>query len=206
MRPCRPLPSLCKRSNATPGSRTSPPCLPTRRPCTEPRPSRIPDGANRDPRSLYRRALKLSLDWAVHRSVWRGQALYIRSLFEANRGVADPRQRRVRDSAPPDLSRLSPANVNKALLSATEKLLDEWKHPEPYIPPCAPGGRSNVVADTSCAWSLMPRQGRNTRETSRRHTSTVSLLPDYEGAAAIANDSQLLDRRSIEPRCRYRSM
>ncbi|KAL2114610.1 hypothetical protein VUR80DRAFT_4593 [Thermomyces stellatus] len=71
--------------------------------------------------SLYRRALKLSLDWAVHRSVWRGQALYIRSLFEANRNVTDPRQKR-------------------ALLSATEKLLDEWKHPEPYIPPCAPGG------------------------------------------------------------------
>jgi NADH dehydrogenase (ubiquinone) 1 beta subcomplex subunit 9 len=72
-------------------------------------------------RSLYRRALKLSLDWTVHRHLWRGQALYIRSLFEANKMVTDPRKRR-------------------ALLAETEKLLDEWKHPEPYIPPTAPGG------------------------------------------------------------------
>lgn len=45
--------------------------------------------------SLYRRSLKLSLDWAVHRSVWRGQAVYIRSLFEANKDVRDPRQQQV---------------------------------------------------------------------------------------------------------------
>ncbi|TQS33159.1 hypothetical protein Golomagni_06506, partial [Golovinomyces magnicellulatus] len=61
------------------------------------------------------------LDWAVHRHVWRGQALYIRSLFEANRSVEDPRQQR-------------------ALLTETEKLLDSWKHPDPYVPPTAPGG------------------------------------------------------------------
>lgn len=47
-------------------------------------------------RSLYRRSLKLSLDWAVQRHIWRGQAAYIRSLFEANRGIEDPRQQRVR--------------------------------------------------------------------------------------------------------------
>jgi hypothetical protein len=46
-------------------------------------------------RSLYRRSLKLALDWSVHRSLWRGQAIYIRSLFEANSGVRDPRQQRV---------------------------------------------------------------------------------------------------------------
>ncbi|EGR48857.1 uncharacterized protein TRIREDRAFT_47510 [Trichoderma reesei QM6a] len=71
--------------------------------------------------SLYRRSLKLALDWAVHRHLWRGQALYIRSLFEANRKVTDPRQQR-------------------ALLAETEKLLESWKHPDPYVPPCAPGG------------------------------------------------------------------
>lgn len=71
--------------------------------------------------SLYRRALKLSLDWAVHRHLWRGQALYIRSLFEANRAVTDPRQQR-------------------SLLAETESLLENWKHPEPCIPPSAPGG------------------------------------------------------------------
>lgn len=45
--------------------------------------------------SLYRRSLKLALDWAVHRYVWRGQALYIRGLFEANKHVTEPRQQRV---------------------------------------------------------------------------------------------------------------
>ncbi|KAJ5692072.1 hypothetical protein N7462_001495 [Penicillium macrosclerotiorum] len=71
--------------------------------------------------SLYRRSLKLSLDWAVHRSVWRGQAVYIRSLFDANKDVRDPRQQQV-------------------LLRETEKLLENWKHPDPYRPPTAPGG------------------------------------------------------------------
>ncbi|KAJ0115945.1 hypothetical protein J7T55_004115 [Diaporthe amygdali] len=71
--------------------------------------------------SLYRRSLKLALDWAVHRHLWRGQAIYIRSLFEANRNITEPRQQR-------------------ALLKETEKLLDSWKHPDPYAPPTAPGG------------------------------------------------------------------
>ncbi|KAI5295106.1 hypothetical protein KEM52_002345 [Ascosphaera acerosa] len=43
--------------------------------------------------SLYRRSLKLALDWAVHRNLWRGQAVYIRSLFDANRHVSDPRRK-----------------------------------------------------------------------------------------------------------------
>ena len=46
-------------------------------------------------RSLYRRSLKLALDWAVMRHIWRGQALYIRSLFEANKHITQPRQQRV---------------------------------------------------------------------------------------------------------------
>ncbi|EAW09135.1 NADH dehydrogenase [ubiquinone] 1 beta subcomplex subunit 9 [Aspergillus clavatus NRRL 1] len=71
--------------------------------------------------SLYRRSLKLALDWAVHRQVWRGQAVYIRSLFEANKDIRDPRQQRV-------------------LLRETEKLLETWKHPDPYRAPTAPGG------------------------------------------------------------------
>ena len=50
--------------------------------------------------SLYRRCLKLSLDWAVHRYIWRGQALYIRSLFEANKDIREPRQQRVRAHLP----------------------------------------------------------------------------------------------------------
>ena len=45
---------------------------------------------------LYRRTLKLALDWTVHRDLWRGQALYLRSLFEANKHVTQPRQQQVR--------------------------------------------------------------------------------------------------------------
>ncbi|KAL4907596.1 hypothetical protein BDW74DRAFT_147778, partial [Aspergillus multicolor] len=48
--------------------------------------------------SLYRRSLKLALDWAVHRHIWRGQAVYIRSLFEANKDIRDPRQQKVSDA------------------------------------------------------------------------------------------------------------
>ncbi|KAF2658146.1 hypothetical protein K491DRAFT_776694 [Lophiostoma macrostomum CBS 122681] len=70
---------------------------------------------------LYRRSLKLTLDWAVHRYLWRGQALYIRGLFEANRHVSEPRQQRV-------------------LINETQALLEKWKHPDPYRPPTAPGG------------------------------------------------------------------
>ncbi|RMD40969.1 hypothetical protein DV735_g4174, partial [Chaetothyriales sp. CBS 134920] len=72
-------------------------------------------------RSLYRRSLRLALDWAVQRSLWRGQAVYIRSLFDANRNVNDPRRQRI-------------------LFNETEKLLEKWKHPDPYRPPTAPGG------------------------------------------------------------------
>lgn len=51
-------------------------------------------------RSLYRRSLKLSLDWSIRRDVWRPQALNIRELFEANRDVKEPRQLRVWKFAP----------------------------------------------------------------------------------------------------------
>jgi len=47
--------------------------------------------------------------------------MYIRSLFEANNNVRDPRQQR-------------------ALYLETEELLEKWKHPDPYIAPTAPGG------------------------------------------------------------------
>ncbi|KAJ5046429.1 uncharacterized protein L3040_003673 [Drepanopeziza brunnea f. sp. 'multigermtubi'] len=41
--------------------------------------------------SLYRRSLKLSLDWAVHRYLWRGQALYIsgKALFQEAEGLLE---------------------------------------------------------------------------------------------------------------------
>jgi hypothetical protein len=58
-----------------------------------------PNTADSKSRSLYRRSLKLALDWSVHRHLWRGQAIYIRSLFENNRDVSDPRLQRVHNTS-----------------------------------------------------------------------------------------------------------
>ncbi|CCC09420.1 hypothetical protein SMACR_08325 [Sordaria macrospora] len=97
--------------------------------------------------SLYRRSLKLSLDWAVNRQLWRGQALYIRSLFEKNRDVHDPRHLRV-------------------LLKETEKLLDHWKHPDPFAHPLSPGGKQSFTCDQAQREVLLMKfQAQNTRET-----------------------------------------
>ncbi|KAJ4384595.1 hypothetical protein N0V86_000195 [Didymella sp. IMI 355093] len=79
--------------------------------------------------SLYRQSLKLALDWSVHRYLWRGQAVYLRGLFEANKHVTEPRQQR--DCAD---------SCDQALITETENLLEKWKHPDPYRPPTAPGG------------------------------------------------------------------
>ncbi|KAI9844498.1 MAG: hypothetical protein M1837_005581 [Sclerophora amabilis] len=92
--------------------------------------------------SLYRRSLKLALDWSVHRHLWRGQAVYIRGLFDANRHIQDPRQQRVHSQSPFQ----SPLRYKGAdfwmqvLFQETEDLLEKWKHPDPYCAPTAPGG------------------------------------------------------------------
>ncbi|KAI9298709.1 hypothetical protein K502DRAFT_345811 [Neoconidiobolus thromboides FSU 785] len=70
---------------------------------------------------LYKRSLKLALDWHVTRDVWRKEALNIRSRFEANRGV----------SAPKDI---------RALIQKTEAELEERSHPDPHIWITAPEG------------------------------------------------------------------
>lgn len=62
--------------------------------------------------------------------------MYIRSLFEANRGVQDPRAQR-------------------AIFQETEDLLEKWKHPDPYIPPGAPGG--SKYERNMPPWILEPR-------------------------------------------------
>lgn len=90
---------------------------------------------------LYKRSLKLALDWSVHRYLWRGQALYIRSLFEANRHVTEPRQQRVREIHTKDEDYGTNGVRMKLLIQQTEELLEKWKHPDPYRPPTAPGGR-----------------------------------------------------------------
>ncbi|KAK9457648.1 hypothetical protein V1511DRAFT_494203 [Dipodascopsis uninucleata] len=71
--------------------------------------------------SLYRRALRLSLNWAVRRDIWRPQALAIRARFESNKNVTEPRK--IQD-----------------LIASAEKELAVNRHPDPYIPPQRPGG------------------------------------------------------------------
>jgi len=63
--------------------------------------------------SLYRRALKTSLNWYVHRDLWREKALEIRERFVANKNVA------------------STVELRK-ILENTERELEEFKHPDPY--------------------------------------------------------------------------
>jgi NADH dehydrogenase (ubiquinone) 1 beta subcomplex subunit 9 len=63
--------------------------------------------------SLYKRSLKLSLDWYIQRDLWRQQALHIRARFEENKNVTSPKE--LAD-----------------LVKQTEKELEEWAHPDPY--------------------------------------------------------------------------
>lgn len=85
--------------------------------------------------------------------------MYIRSLFEANKHVTEPRQQRVRAPTPKEVhekTRGFAANINgedwaiceqlliqpstQLIIEETENLLDKWKHPDPYRAPTAPGG------------------------------------------------------------------
>ena len=108
--------------------------------------------SSRKSRSLYRRCLKLSLDWAVHRYIWRGQAVYIRSLFDANKNVREPRQQRVSIPGPFNPSRLI---TSQALFQETEELLEKWKHPDPYRPPTAPGGTASKASCSAFVLNLL---------------------------------------------------
>lgn len=63
--------------------------------------------------SLYKRSLKLSLDWYIQRDLWRQKALAIRAQFEQNKHVTNPKDIQI-------------------LVQNTEKELQEWAHPDPY--------------------------------------------------------------------------
>ncbi|CAD0085377.1 unnamed protein product [Aureobasidium mustum] len=87
--------------------------------------------------------------------------MYIRSLFEANANVREPRQQRVSSIQPSKTTRLPSSesfkryrytlleprsltvlsfSSHQILFDQTEELLKQWKHPDPYRPPTAPGG------------------------------------------------------------------
>lgn len=71
--------------------------------------------------SLYRRALKTSLDWIIDREAWRRKAVEIRARFDANKNVRSIKHLR-------------------ALLEDAENELRKHSHPDPYRYPTAPGG------------------------------------------------------------------
>jgi NADH dehydrogenase (ubiquinone) 1 beta subcomplex subunit 9 len=67
----------------------------------------------------------------------------------------------------------------QALLTETEKLLESWKHPDPYTPPTAPGGISlqHMARVVRCRVLMILSQAPSLSETSRRLFSTVSTYP-----------------------------
>jgi len=70
---------------------------------------------------LYRRALKLQLEWYVRRDLWYEEANKTRALFRQHMNETDPR------------------TINR-LIKATEARLYRMRHPDPYVAPESPGG------------------------------------------------------------------
>ncbi|KAI9181515.1 hypothetical protein LWI28_015796 [Acer negundo] len=72
-------------------------------------------------RILYRRALKDTLNWAVHRHLFYRDADDLREKFEANKHVSD-------------------LDTIDRLIDNAEATYNNFRHPDPYIVPWAPGG------------------------------------------------------------------
>ncbi|KAL9414766.1 hypothetical protein AB3S75_041101 [Citrus x aurantiifolia] len=70
---------------------------------------------------LYRRALKDTLNWAVHRHLFYKDADDLRLRFEANKHVTD-------------------LDAIDRMIDEAEATYNKWRHPDPYIVPWAPGG------------------------------------------------------------------
>ncbi|KAL6218440.1 PREDICTED: NADH dehydrogenase [ubiquinone] 1 beta subcomplex subunit 9-like isoform 5 [Fragaria vesca subsp. vesca] len=72
-------------------------------------------------RILYRRALKDTLNWAVHRHLFYRDADALRERFETNKHVED-------------------LDTIDRLITNAEATYNKWRHPDPYVVPWAPGG------------------------------------------------------------------
>ncbi|PSS26016.1 NADH dehydrogenase [ubiquinone] 1 beta subcomplex subunit like [Actinidia chinensis var. chinensis] len=72
-------------------------------------------------RILYRRALKDTLNWAVHRHLFYQDASELREKFDANKNVDG-------------------IETIERLIADGEAAYNKWRHPDPYIVPWAPGG------------------------------------------------------------------
>lgn len=71
--------------------------------------------------SLFRQALRTAFDSSLKFDAYRIETLKIRQQFEANKHITDPTEL-------------------EKVIAATNAKLEEWKHPDPYITPCRPGG------------------------------------------------------------------
>lgn len=72
-------------------------------------------------RILYRRALKDTLNWAVHRHIFYEDASILREKFDANKHLEDP-------------------DTIDHVIAEAEAHYEKFRHPDPYIVPWAPGG------------------------------------------------------------------
>ncbi|KAL6522223.1 hypothetical protein OROMI_032100 [Orobanche minor] len=79
-------------------------------------------------RTLYRRALKDTLNWAVHRHLFYHDADALREKFESNRQVNE------------DMALQEDIELIDKMITAGEESYNKWRHPDPYIVPWAPGG------------------------------------------------------------------
>lgn len=71
--------------------------------------------------SLFRKALRTAFDSSLKFDAYRRETLKIRSQFDTNKHISDP-------------------NELERLIAQTQAKLAEEAHPDPYIPPCRPGG------------------------------------------------------------------
>lgn len=71
--------------------------------------------------ALYRKALRTAFDSTLKFDAYRQESMKIRQQFEANKHISNP-------------------NELEAAISKAQAKLREWAHPDPYIPPCRPGG------------------------------------------------------------------
>ncbi|CAH2353681.1 hypothetical protein CLIB1423_12S00584 [[Candida] railenensis] len=71
--------------------------------------------------SLFRQALRTAFDHSMKWDVYRREQNKIRTLFDAN-------------------SKIDDSKTLEKVIANTESKLAQWKHPDPYIPPCRPGG------------------------------------------------------------------
>lgn len=72
-------------------------------------------------RLLYRRSLRDTLNWAVHRHLFYSDADELRKKFDASSSVDD-------------------LDTIDRMIADGEAEYNKWRHPDPYLVPWAPGG------------------------------------------------------------------